>query len=395
MVRTINIDTKARTIRVSNEDKDIDWITVKGTHVPIKKGESKGEAVEKFFEDKGRKFYRGSVVHKDTIDGLKKAKDKHSETMKYWESEGKKNHKEKGYADFVKKEIEAQKQYAKRLDESIADISRDFEIDPEDIGMNKEFDDWKKSKQPAKQEPYSDPFHKEAEQKRNAAKDAWLKAKPQVNTKKLRAGDPETFEKYMDWRWQATTLSDGYDEMMKDFGGRDEFNKAAQAYEKLKQPAKKETKSEDPRKSEAKSSDNFRALFEKYVPDKGKADTLFGEMMRAAGRIRDRYYRYGDMYGYGYGKTTVNNALSYLSKLAGGRGTELKKELDQALHQATTAAADYDEAEYERQVDRIVDAFANANWDDIKKLASIKNKADSLTEYPDDTSYDDYVEDEE
>ena len=158
MVRIINIDTKTRTIRVSNEDKDIDWITVKGTHVPIKKGESKGEAVEKFFEDKGRKFYRGSVVHKDTIDGLKKAKDKHSETMKYWESEGKKNHKEKGYADFVKKEIEAQKQYAKRLDESIADISRDFEIDPEDIGMNKEFDDWKKSKQPAKKakETYAD-----------------------------------------------------------------------------------------------------------------------------------------------------------------------------------------------------------------------------------------------
>ena len=158
MVRIINIDTKTRTIRVSNEDKDIDWITVKGTHVPIKKGESKGEAVEKFFEDKGRKFYRGSVVHKDTIDGLKKAKDKHGETMKYWESEGKKNHKEKGYADFVKKEIEAQKQYAKRLDESIADISRDFEIDPEDIGMNKEFDDWKKSKQPAKKakETYAD-----------------------------------------------------------------------------------------------------------------------------------------------------------------------------------------------------------------------------------------------
>ena len=52
MVRIINIDTKTRTIRVSNEDKDIDWITVKGTHVPIKKGESKGEAVEKFFEEK-------------------------------------------------------------------------------------------------------------------------------------------------------------------------------------------------------------------------------------------------------------------------------------------------------------------------------------------------------
>ena len=289
MVRVINIDTKTRTIRVSNEDKDIDWITVKGTHVPIKKGESKGEAVEKFFEDKGRKFYRGSVVHKSGIDRQNIEVAEIRDRLKQWEHKLKKADTD-GEKEFIKK---AQEKLRKNLDYSkgvIKELSGDFEIDPYDKDMLKEFDDWKKSKQPAKkaketyadtseidgaevfkdgddyvvlyangtksreftskteadkfakslseqpakQEPYSDPFHKEAEQKRNAAKDAWLKAKPQIDTKKLRAGDPETFEKYLDWRWQATSISDGYDEMMKDFGSRDGFVKAAIAYEKLK-----------------------------------------------------------------------------------------------------------------------------------------------------------------
>ena len=65
MVRIINIDTKTRTIRVSNEDKDIDWITVKGTHVPIKKGESKGEAIKEHFGDK-KITKKGSVKQPTT-----------------------------------------------------------------------------------------------------------------------------------------------------------------------------------------------------------------------------------------------------------------------------------------------------------------------------------------
>ena len=33
-------------------DKDIDWITVKGTHIPIEEGENKGEVVEEFIKEK-------------------------------------------------------------------------------------------------------------------------------------------------------------------------------------------------------------------------------------------------------------------------------------------------------------------------------------------------------
>ena len=151
MVRIINIDTKACTIRVSNEDKDIDWITVKGTHVPIKKGESKGEAVEKFFEDKGRKFYRGSVVHKSGIDRQNIEVAEIRDRLKQLEHKLKKadTDGEKEYIKKVQEKLRKNLVYSKGL---IKELSGDFEIDPYDKDMLKEFDDWKKSKQPAKKE---------------------------------------------------------------------------------------------------------------------------------------------------------------------------------------------------------------------------------------------------
>ncbi|MBQ2016967.1 MAG: hypothetical protein II208_00370 [Alphaproteobacteria bacterium] len=369
MVRIINIDTKTRTIRVSNGKDDLEWFTTDtGSHVPLKKGQSKAEAIKEHFGDKGTK--------------------KKTTKEERWYT--KENLTKQLYKAIRKNDEENIQAYSLMLDG--IDDERRIKTDTRDRILKA----IEKSQQPAKQEPYSDPFHKEAEQKRNAAKDTWLKAKPQVDTKKLRAGDPETFEKYMDWRWQATSLSDGYDEMMKDFGGRDEFNKAAQAYEKLKQqPAKKETKSEDPRKANDGTNEKFHSMFEKFVPDSGPAETLFGEMLRAAARVKYRLFNDGDMYGHGYGKETVNNAMSYLGKLASGNDTEFKKELGRAVYQAVHAASQYDEEEYTKQVNRIYDAFADAKWDDIQNLIDVKNNTDSLEEYPDDTSYDDDEEDEE
>lgn len=41
-----------RQMSVVDGDDDIQWITVKGNHIPIKKGESKEDAISKFFESK-------------------------------------------------------------------------------------------------------------------------------------------------------------------------------------------------------------------------------------------------------------------------------------------------------------------------------------------------------
>lgn len=52
MVRVINIDTKTRTIRVSNGKDDLEWFTTDtGSHVPLKKGQSKAEAIKEHFGD--------------------------------------------------------------------------------------------------------------------------------------------------------------------------------------------------------------------------------------------------------------------------------------------------------------------------------------------------------
>ena len=55
MVRIINIDTKTHTLRVSNGKDDLEWFTTDtGSHVPLKKGQSKAEAIKEHFGD-GRK----------------------------------------------------------------------------------------------------------------------------------------------------------------------------------------------------------------------------------------------------------------------------------------------------------------------------------------------------
>lgn len=46
-----------------DKDEDIQWITVKGTHIPIKNGENKGEVVKKFFEEKRSSSLEGA--HKE------------------------------------------------------------------------------------------------------------------------------------------------------------------------------------------------------------------------------------------------------------------------------------------------------------------------------------------
>lgn len=43
-----------RQMAVLDSDDDIQWITVKGNHIPIKKGENKEEAIKSFFESKNK-----------------------------------------------------------------------------------------------------------------------------------------------------------------------------------------------------------------------------------------------------------------------------------------------------------------------------------------------------
>jgi len=53
-------------------------------------------------------------------------------------------------------------------------------------------------------------------------------------------------------------------------------------------------------------------LFDALVPGSGHADSLGGELLRAAERIAYRYYNDGDKAGEGYGRETVNPAVRFM-----------------------------------------------------------------------------------
>ena len=53
-------------------------------------------------------------------------------------------------------------------------------------------------------------------------------------------------------------------------------------------------------------------LFEELVPETGKADSLAGELVRAASRIGYRFFNDGDRIGLGYGSETCNPAARFL-----------------------------------------------------------------------------------
>ena len=55
-------------------------------------------------------------------------------------------------------------------------------------------------------------------------------------------------------------------------------------------------------------------LFDELVPASGKADSLAGELIRAAARIEYRFFNDGDRIGLGYGRETCNPAARFLKE---------------------------------------------------------------------------------
>lgn len=63
---------------------------------------------------------------------------------------------------------------------------------------------------------------------------------------------------------------------------------------------------------EMTATEKIDELFERLVPDTGKADTVAGEIVRAVSRIGFRWNNDGDRIGTGYGRETCNPAARYL-----------------------------------------------------------------------------------
>lgn len=99
---------------------------------------------------------------------------------------------------------------------------------------------------------------------------------------------------------------------------------------------------------------NLRILFDELVPRIGKANSLAGEMIRAAGRIGYRWSNDGDQIGIGYGKETCNAPARFL--LIHGNNSI------RALVATLWGLPDY--KKYERVLDQLIGAivdYVNAN----------------------------------
>lgn len=92
------------------------------------------------------------------------------------------------------------------------------------------------------------------------------------------------------------------------------------------------------------NTDKIDALFDELVPFDGAADTVAGEIVRAASRIRYRYYNDGDQIGIGYGKETCNSAARYLLRNS-------SKEIREAVLSIWGIAS---EKIYEQQLEELV-----------------------------------------
>lgn len=62
----------------------------------------------------------------------------------------------------------------------------------------------------------------------------------------------------------------------------------------------------------------FDALFNKYVPESGKAETVGGEILRAMARIAYRFYNDGEKVGNGHGNITCNGSDRFLTETVDG-----------------------------------------------------------------------------
>ena len=75
--------------------------------------------------------------------------------------------------------------------------------------------------------------------------------------------------------------------------------------------------------TEAEKND-LAAMEKRLMPPSGKAETVAGEIIRAADRIHYRWWNDGDKINVGYGKETCNGTARYLEKI---RGSEFPVEV--------------------------------------------------------------------
>lgn len=124
------------------------------------------------------------------------------------------------------------------------------------------------------------------------------------------------------------------------------------------------------------AEEKINALFEELVPDSGPAETVAGEIIRAACRIGYRWVNDGDQLGIGYGKETCNPAGRYLGEKC---NDEIAKQVWSLMYEPI-----YDDSydgEYDKALKRLMEEILSF-IEEHPKLKETKNTED-LWDYTD------------
>ncbi len=134
-----------------------------------------------------------------------------------------------------------------------------------------------------------------------------------------------------------------------------------------------------------RNESRLNKLFDELVPEVGKADSLAGELVRAASRIAYRFFNDGDRIGLGYGRETCNPAARLLRERGDGKiaacinalwGLDDDAVYEEFLDTLVGAVADYVERRPDLRETETEDMFSHKNpaedrddsWDEDEEL---------------------------
>ena len=93
------------------------------------------------------------------------------------------------------------------------------------------------------------------------------------------------------------------------------------------------------------------SIFYDLVPDRGPADTVAGEAIRAMGKVDYRYYNDGDVYYQGYGLETAAPSMSYLLDFISQYGEE--EDESKAMDTVQDQMTHYEDKGYQEHLNSI------------------------------------------
>lgn len=137
-------------------------------------------------------------------------------------------------------------------------------------------------------------------------------------------------------------------------------------------------KSKSVKKGWPQPSEAYDRLWDRYVPDSGKADTEIGEILRCASRVIYRFYNDGDIYGTDNGES-VQYELDYLARCNVPYIKEVAQEIidfcNQYVYDVAEEGEDPDDPDYTGPIYREFGGY-EAEYD-----ALMNSLADAVEEY--------------